>query len=54
MPNPVPIRYSGDGFAAPINVYDGSGSVILTVTEAGAARLGKTGGTVGFYGTTPV
>jgi hypothetical protein len=54
MPNPVPIRYSGDGFAAPINVYDGAGSVILTVTEAGAARIGKTGGTVGFYGTTPI
>lgn len=54
MPSPVPTRYSGDGFAAPINVYDAAGSVILTVTEAGGARLGKTGGTVGFYGTAPI
>ena len=45
---------SGDGFAAPIDVYDGTGTVLLTITTAGAVRVGKTGGSVGFYGTAPV
>lgn len=54
MPNPSPIRWSGDSFAAPLNVYDDASASLLAITGAGAIRVGKTGGSVGFYGTAPI
>lgn len=49
-----PVRYSGSGFAAPIEVYDNASAAVFVLGAAGTARLGKTGGSVGFYGTTPI
>jgi hypothetical protein len=54
MSEAEPIRYSGNAFAAPIQVFDVIPAAILSLTAAGAVRMGKTGGSVGFYGTTPI
>ena len=39
---------------SPTVLYDAAGSEILAETGTGAVRLGATGGSIAFYGTTPV
>jgi hypothetical protein len=36
------------------SLYDAAGNPVIVNTGASAIRLGRTGGTVGFYGTTPI
>ncbi len=45
-----PVRLSGDGIAAPIQIFDDTGAAVLGITRAGAVTLGKTGGTLGLLG----
>lgn len=39
---------------SPIVIYDMAAVALIQETSSGNLRLGKTGGNVGFYGTTPV
>ena len=40
--------------SSPIVIYDSTATAIIQETSSGNIRLGKTGGNVGFYGTTPI
>jgi streptogramin lyase len=39
---------------SPTILYDAAGNILLTETGTAAVRLGATGGSLGFYGTTPI
>lgn len=44
-----PARLNGDW-----TIYDGRGNVLLANTGTSAVRLGATGASIGFYGTSPI
>ena len=50
----LPGRLNPGALTAPVQIVDASGTVVFVVTGTSAVRLGATGGTVGFYGTTPI
>lgn len=54
MPTIPPYRFDAAAIAAPITLYDVNGNAILVNTGSNAVRLGATGGSIGFYGTTPI
>ena len=55
MPQPGQVvRYNLGGAGSPTILYGAAGEQLLTETGTSAVRLGATGGSVGFYGTTPV
>lgn len=51
---PQPTRLDSAGLNSPVILYDASLNAIVTVSTTGALTLGRTGGSIGFYGTTPI
>jgi hypothetical protein len=49
-----PGRISGASLTSPVAITDAVGGALVTETANGAVRIGRTGGTVAFYGTTPI
>ena len=49
-----PGRISGSALTSPVAITDAAGGALVTETAAGAVRIGRTSGSVGFYGTAPV
>ena len=49
-----PQRLNPRALTQPVEIVDSAGTAILAVTGTAAIRLGSTGGSVAFYGTTPV
>jgi hypothetical protein len=55
MPAPGTIgRLNPGALTGSFTLYDGAGNPVIVNTGTSAIRIGATGGTVGFYGTTPI
>ena len=55
MPAPGEVgRLNPAALTDPVTIFDSTGQPLVVVTATGAIRVGRTGGTVGFYGTTPI
>ncbi len=50
----TPTRLNPSALTSPVQLFDASGNVILTVATNGDLTVGATGGKVGFYGVAPV
>jgi len=50
----TPYRIDGSALSQPVTLYDANGAAVLVVPSALAIRVGATGASVGFYGTTPI
>jgi hypothetical protein len=48
------VAYNLGRATSPTILYDAAGNQILVETGTAAVRLGASGGSIGFYGTTPV
>lgn len=48
------VHFDAANMAAPVTLYDAAGNAVIVVGGTKAATIGATGGTVGFYGVTPV
>lgn len=50
----VQVAYNLGRATSPLILYDAAGNQILVETGTLAVRLGATGASIGFYGTTPI